>query len=659
MVHNSALESYQRRHPTNADHHPGHCCDRRKSSSNPRDRCLKNIHRNLQKDCNVQLQAFALAVVDTRGDIRTYASPCLGPHEPVIFNHGFRDGLMTGVAEATRKGTSKVDREDSRPVTRGDDSGIGQSSTAPSSTTSSFGPGVPNDGYASQDIMQRFDAEPVARSLKRRRSSMHESKEAQLLESDGEADASDDDDDEDSSGVVDPPVKHAVKLSDADRLDEFYLARLGQMQQINCKLVAKQWIKTIEPKKQSQHPYKLEDAARPAWWPKNLQHKEPDHIKKETRMQLMLAIIRLAKDGRTSIAELEASTAEIRNKFRPESKYTVLGDIYRVAKLEERYLHDELDGKTVVWVADEEPGVEPGNGPGSGESDSSTDRLSIDGGSGAHSRRCIESSRSSLPDETPSNLASPVGQMVLYGREQQVSSRLEKPTEAYPHQDGLSFSHMAHSSSENVRSILQPAGGYQSQYVSPIGMDAPVSHLDTQPMTTMEHQYLSGRNTFASPSSGGPPDLSQRSAQAMPHSNVFNGWHSTPPYQPMLPQYSSSNAPPSFPPPSQAPHSLPPPLDATNHVPQLPQPSRYPDFVGSRLQQPPAYDPHAMAGPLRTGSLGHPHQIPSQGFADLLHDEMGPNRPYGSVGGHEQAHGFPEVGRHDHLSAMGSFRDGQ
>ena len=62
------------------------------------------------------------------------------------------------------------------------------------------------------------------------------------------------------------------------------------MQQVNCKSIAKVWIKMIEEKKQIHHPYNGGgekskwggDSAKskPRWWPEDVQHKEPDHLKK-------------------------------------------------------------------------------------------------------------------------------------------------------------------------------------------------------------------------------------------------------------------------------------------------------------------------------------------------------------------------------------------
>ncbi len=63
------------------------------------------------------------------------------------------------------------------------------------------------------------------------------------------------------------------------------------VQQVSCRVIAKEWIKTIHPKKQSTHPYNGKNTrtgepgdpsdTKPPYWPEDVIHKEPDHINKE------------------------------------------------------------------------------------------------------------------------------------------------------------------------------------------------------------------------------------------------------------------------------------------------------------------------------------------------------------------------------------------
>lgn len=80
-----------------------------------------------------------------------------------------------------------------------------------------------------------------------------------------------------------------VEIGDRQAIDTFYHKAWKAFQQINCRIVAKQYVKVIEPRKQVKHPYNggkptsetKGDASltKPEWWPADIRHKEPDHLK--------------------------------------------------------------------------------------------------------------------------------------------------------------------------------------------------------------------------------------------------------------------------------------------------------------------------------------------------------------------------------------------
>lgn len=81
--------------------------------------------------------------------------------------------------------------------------------------------------------------------------------------------------------------KKGIKVADTRATRELYESNLAKCQQDICREVAKEWIKTIEPKKQSAHPYTDGETRAPEWWPLKgagqrgfCRHKEPDHISK-------------------------------------------------------------------------------------------------------------------------------------------------------------------------------------------------------------------------------------------------------------------------------------------------------------------------------------------------------------------------------------------
>lgn len=103
-------------------------------------------------------------------------------------------------------------------------------------------------------------------------------------------------DDSDSDDY--PPAGNettSIRVGDATKLMNYYEGALKHFQQLNCRMVAKAFIKFIEPRKQVRHPYNGgkppagsapgttgdPEKTKPEWWPPGVMHKEPDHLRKE------------------------------------------------------------------------------------------------------------------------------------------------------------------------------------------------------------------------------------------------------------------------------------------------------------------------------------------------------------------------------------------
>ncbi|KAK9492726.1 hypothetical protein V1508DRAFT_133435 [Lipomyces doorenjongii] len=166
---------------------------------------------------------------------------------------------------------------------------------------------------------------------------------------------------------------HPLVICDRVAVTAFLEAKFRQLQQLACKVVAKAWIKVIEPKKQSNHPYNKGEEFKPDWWPSEARHKEPDHLMKPERLVLLVSMLRC---GRVELKQLRGATAECAISIPPE-KMEILEEIYYVAEMEDRYgkpgesperensategntatseddkqLQDEVDdGAVVVWT---------------------------------------------------------------------------------------------------------------------------------------------------------------------------------------------------------------------------------------------------------------------------------------------------------------------
>lgn len=143
------------------------------------------------------------------------------------------------------------------------------------------------------------------------------------------------------------PEYKALTIGNHDEVTAFLATRFRQLQQHVCKIVAKAWIKVIEPKKQSRYPYNKGEHSKPTWWPDDVRHKEPDHLMKPERIALLMTMLRC---GKIPANRLELATAEVA-AFIPPDKINLLREIYRVGREEERYKCDEIPGDTRVYVA--------------------------------------------------------------------------------------------------------------------------------------------------------------------------------------------------------------------------------------------------------------------------------------------------------------------
>lgn len=107
-------------------------------------------------------------------------------------------------------------------------------------------------------------------------------------------------DNEDFSNGSDEMVP--LRIGDSVKVQHYYESALKHFQQLNCRMVAKAFIKFIEPRKQVRHPYNGGKAppgsaagttgdpekTKPEWWPPGVMHKEPDHLRKECKSQYRL-----------------------------------------------------------------------------------------------------------------------------------------------------------------------------------------------------------------------------------------------------------------------------------------------------------------------------------------------------------------------------------
>lgn len=91
-----------------------------------------------------------------------------------------------------------------------------------------------------------------------------------------------------------PPSGCVIRVDDEQRLKKYYEKAFEAFQQLNCRIIAKAFIKLVEPRKQVNYPYNGRrsspgsdpemqpdpEMTKPPWWPAGVKHKEPDHLLK-------------------------------------------------------------------------------------------------------------------------------------------------------------------------------------------------------------------------------------------------------------------------------------------------------------------------------------------------------------------------------------------
>ncbi|KAK6542513.1 hypothetical protein TWF694_006464 [Orbilia ellipsospora] len=133
-------------------------------------------------------------------------------------------------------------------------------------------------------------------------------------------------------------------IGDEAAVANYLWRKFVELQQLDCKVIAKAWVKVIEPKKQAHSPYNGGDATRPWWWPVDAPHKEPDHLLKNARIRVLISCI---SDQLVPISQLRAATDE--TSLRPSQK-EILHEMYDVMELDQKMRAGNLDRDHVRFV---------------------------------------------------------------------------------------------------------------------------------------------------------------------------------------------------------------------------------------------------------------------------------------------------------------------
>jgi hypothetical protein len=170
-------------------------------------------------------------------------------------------------------------------------------------------------------------------------------------------------------------LKTMISVRDRDLLVAYYARAFDNLQQVNCRILSKAYIKAVEPGKKLNFPYNgrkvvggvvkqlSPNTTKPPWWPFGVTHREPDHLPKvgtsftiflfllaahislwTERIRLLVHIIReMHFSHRVTVSSLEAADRPIRHQISRE-KLQILDELYHVRREEEKFL-DGITGR--------------------------------------------------------------------------------------------------------------------------------------------------------------------------------------------------------------------------------------------------------------------------------------------------------------------------
>ncbi|KAJ5903892.1 hypothetical protein N7504_006275 [Penicillium tannophilum] len=134
-----------------------------------------------------------------------------------------------------------------------------------------------------------------------------------------------------------------ISLQDGGFLRRYYEKVSENLQQINCRVLAKAYIKLVEPRKQVIYPYngrKTVDGrtkqlnpvdTKPPWWPSGVRHREPGHLPKAERIRLLVHLFcDLRINHGITARRLKAADQSIRRQISPAKRLEILDEAYTV-----------------------------------------------------------------------------------------------------------------------------------------------------------------------------------------------------------------------------------------------------------------------------------------------------------------------------------------
>ncbi|KAJ5350185.1 hypothetical protein N7541_007912 [Penicillium brevicompactum] len=141
-----------------------------------------------------------------------------------------------------------------------------------------------------------------------------------------------------------------ISIIDRNLLRKYYEKAFGHLQQTNCRILAKAYVKLVEPRKQVNYPYngrkvaagvtqQLDpEATKPPWWPPG-------------RIRLLIHILcQLHTSHGITTRKLNEADQPIRQHISPAGRLCILDEVYRVRQQEMNFLQGKIGGQWSVSI---------------------------------------------------------------------------------------------------------------------------------------------------------------------------------------------------------------------------------------------------------------------------------------------------------------------
>ncbi|PYH47945.1 DUF2841 domain-containing protein [Aspergillus saccharolyticus JOP 1030-1] len=280
----------------------------------------QSSHLDMQRLASaMRCSHYAVLYIDHSGQLRSEGSPSIAGSEREIFTEEVQAKFLRSVASAWHLHPSKSE---------------GCHMPAPDTTTAYSSWAQPGTARPASLI----PCDLVSLRFKRPRRSLRQTESSST--SDNEPNSA-------TRATV-------LRLGETDILRQYYEKAFDRFQQLNCRVIAKAFIKLVEPRKQVNHPYNGRrtsasssqrmdpELTKPNWWPAGVTHREPDHLFKRERIKLLVHILCNLKDSKGITAEkLQEAAQDVKRQVQPSRRLEVLDEIFYVRQMEELY----LDGK--------------------------------------------------------------------------------------------------------------------------------------------------------------------------------------------------------------------------------------------------------------------------------------------------------------------------